>query len=212
MTFDEEFTRIYTLSKANIVLNICYENPSDIVLNTVPNVAVLSKQTKPNAHWLLVQLAIAHPNTITVRQHDFSSDIEVDAFFDQLFSIPKKLNTVTIFDDNCNFKHQKFAYLTSNKTKGQYNTAVLARSENDSRYKAMKLILPGFLLFGQKGGCHEREIIFEGLIVNPTHDFFMLTISDAKKWSIHLQYAPIEANKSLAYSLTYKRYNNGNWV
>lgn len=194
-SFEQEYSHLYEKS-GNIVLLIAHTIKPEI-----PKIALISQQQKPNYHWLVIQLASSHPNTLTVRHYDFINDREIDKFFANIFTIPKNISQMSIFDDNCNFEHNKFKYLKENRIKTDYYTARFNRNENNRRLQEMRTVLFPVKMFLKRGSAaHEREINFEGFIINPTHDFWCLEVEKADpKWSIHIQYCKLEAQKSLQY-------------
>jgi len=210
-TFNEEFLHIFSTTQDKVVISISCNKPNQEIQTQIPNIAVLSQQRKPNYHWLVVSLAILHPNPILVRNYDFENDKEVDEFFFDIFSIPKSIRFVSIFDDACNFQHNKFAFLSKKKVSVLYYTVKLNITDSKQRFDNLKKSFSVKMFAKPKGG-HEREINFEGIIIIPTNDFWMLNITDGKKWSISVLYNEIEAQKSLDYKDKYVRFLENRWL
>jgi hypothetical protein len=205
--YDEEFLHINASHQNQVKVKITYTLPAKALISQIPNIAVLTEQKKPNYHWLAINIAIAQPNTLTLRNFDFCTNEDVDRFFYDLWSIPDAVRGVTIFDDNCNFQHNKFKLLKEKKIRVFYHTSRLPHTENCNRFKEMGHIFSSYQMFIKQKGCHEREIIFEGFIINPTHDFWNLEVgTSAPKWSIHIQYNPAEARKASYYRMQYDRF------
>lgn len=197
--FDAEFANIYSTDKSNVLITIAFFTPNHTITTaTNKKIAVLSEQQKPNYHWLVVQLAICHPFTLSVDEDDFKSDLEVDKLFENVFSIPKKIEGVIIFDDYCNSEHNKFNYLKTNKIKVFYYTCVGNPAEYRQKYSNLAKVLSNKNLFyNNKGHAHTRKILFEGFIVNPDIDFKILNKSDNKVWSVHIRFSKIKYNIAL---------------
>lgn len=210
--FDEEFSRIYSTTQDKVVVTISCNQPSQKLQTIIPNIVVLSQQQKPNYHWLVANLAILHPNSILVRNHDFLDDNEIDKFFFDIFSIPRSISIVSIFDDACNFQHSKFRFLSEKKVKVLYYTVKLNIPDIQTKFNDLKRKLPSVKLFGKPKGGHEREINFDGIITIPTNDFWMLNIKDGRKWSISVLFDENGAKKSLDYTSNYKRFLDNQWV
>jgi len=209
--FDEEFLHIFSTTQDKVVVSISCNQPSQEIQHTIPNIAILSQQRKPNYHWLVVNLAILHPNPILVRNYDFENDKEVDKFFFDIFSIPKHIGGVSIFDDACNFQHNKFLFLSKNKIAVWYYTVKFGITKSIEIFNNLKKKFSSVKMFGKPNGGHEREINFEGIIVIPTNDFWMLNITNGKKWSIFVSYSESEAKKSLDYKDKYDRFLENRW-
>ncbi len=97
-SFDEEFLHIYESFFNNVILAISYEEPPESILNEIPNMGIISYSEKPNYHWLVTQLAVLHPNKVTVSCLDFATNLEIKQFFDGVFRIPKFISRMNIFD------------------------------------------------------------------------------------------------------------------
>ena len=210
--FEDEILHIFSSLKDNVVVSISCDQPSQEIQNAIPNIAILSQQQKPNYHWLVVNLAILHPNSVQVRNYDFTEDSQVDIFFNDVFYIPRKIENVSIFDDACNLKHKKFDFLSKRRSDINvfYYTAKLENASSQQRFKSLQAIFNA-KMFGKPKGGHEREINFEGIVIIPTNDFWMLNIKDDKKWTISILYNKEEAQKSLEYAKTYIRFLNNRW-
>ena len=208
--FDEEMLHIFSTIQDKVVVSLSCNQPSQEIQTQIPNIAILSQQQKPNYHWLVANLAILHPNPIQLRNYDFKNDNEIDKLFYDIFSIPKNIRFVSIFDDACNLQHKKFDFLIKNKVSVLYYTSKLNTSDSKQRFDNLtkKFLVK---MFGKPKGGHEREINFEGIIIIPTNDFWMLNVTDDKKWSISVLYHEEEAKKSLNYVDRYVRFLDNRW-
>jgi hypothetical protein len=209
--FEDEFLEIHSLQD-KFVIGIVLNPPTPKIKESVVNITIIKSVEKPNYHWLAVNLAISHPDPIMVRNYDFNNDCEVDIFFHSIFSIPKNIHVVSVFDDACNFVHNKFNFLINKKIKIYYYTKRLSVTDSKTLFNNLKKKLPSADMFGKKGGGHEREINFENIIIIPTNDFWNLNIKDGQKWSISILYSESEAQKSLNYKDNYKRFLDNRYL
>lgn len=210
--FEDEILHIFSSLKDNVVVSISCDQPSQEIQNAIPNIAILSQQQKPNYHWLVVNLAILHPFTLSVDEIDFSNDAETDKFFDDLFFIPKNISTLTIFDDYYNVdRHNKYAKIANNKNifvyycTGNHQTkSDLNGKFNKDKFKILKKKFPKLELWTKNRGAHARRIVFEGFIVNPDIDLDLLNKTDNKMWSVHIRFTEVRANEIIR--IKYKDY------
>lgn len=206
--FDDEFLTIISTIQDKVLISIACNQPSLEIQTQIPNIAVLSQQKKPNYHWLVVNLAILHPFTLSVDEIDFANDKQIDIFFDDLFSIPRKIGEVTIFDDYYNIDtHNKYAKIANHKdvyvyycTENHYRYAKRPHPDrygnfNDDKYNILKKIFPKLELKTKNKGSHARRIIFDGFIVNPDIDLDLLNKKDKKMWSVHIRFCEIRAKE-----------------
>jgi hypothetical protein len=195
-SFNDEFLSIYNTAQDNIIIGFSYLNEE--LIGSIPKLVILSKQQKTNYHWIVVQLAICHPYTLTLMESDFRDDKEINDFFYSIFTIPRKNYKVKIFDDYCNFNHDKFRFLKEKNITVYYHTS----KESRKKFNSMKRLSSSFDMYIKKNetNAHERQINFEGFIITPTHDFQCLKVHNHQsKWSIHVQYNESEYKKSISY-------------
>lgn len=216
--FDDEFIHLFTNTPSNVILALSLNDPSPAIKQAIPKIAVFTQQKKPNYHWLVVNLAICSPFTLSVDEANFTTDSEIDTFFDDLFSIPKKIESVTIFDDYHKnvfthnkynkIKKEKIYYCTSQKSE-KNNTLIPPKeiyeflTNNTEKKKFTRVILKTIPL-----GSHTRRIIFEGFVVNPDIDLSSLNRTDKKMWSVHIRFSKKLADDMIEISrgADYKQY------
>ncbi len=206
--FDEEFLHIFSTTQDKVVVSISCNKPNQEIQTQIPNIAVLSQQRKPNYHWLVVSLAILHPFTLSVDELDFKNNTQIDTFFDDLFSIPKKITSVAIFDDYYNVSgHNKYYKIAKQKdiyvsyyTVNHFNKTDYNGNLNNDKYKILKTVFPKLELQTKNKGSHTRRIVFEGFIVNPDIDLDMLNKKDNKMWSVHITFNESHANEIIKIS------------
>ncbi|MFA9186841.1 hypothetical protein AAGV33_05010 [Flavobacterium sp. FBOR7N2.3] len=208
--FDEELIHIYSVANFKVINSIGYEEPNKTILNNIPNVAVLSKQQKPNYNWLATKLAILHPNKVTFRCFEFSKNSEISQLFKDFFSIPKTISGVNIFDSQCNLNHDKFDYLLNNSIRPNYYTKFSSREKNqfERRDEIKKYFGNSTKVFLSNRGekAHGRRIIFENIIISTDEDFWNIEI-DASDWNIDIEYNEEIANKWLDRKTQYSKFN-----
>lgn len=216
-SFEEEFVRIYKIHTSRVLITIALEEPS-LTIKQITNdrIAVLSQQQKPNYHWLVVNLAILHPFTLSVDEIDFDNDAQTDKFFDDLFSIPRTISEVTIFDDYYNLgKHNKYAKIAKPKnvfvhycTKNHYKETDGNNNLNGGKYSFLKENFPKLNLHTKNRGSHTRRIIFEGFIINPDIDLDLLNKTGKKMWSVHIRFSEERAGEIIEIrNKDYKKFN-----
>lgn len=202
-TIEDEFIEIFLATQDNIVVSISCNQPSQEIQTQIPKIAVLSQQQKPNYHWLVVNLAILHPFTLSVDEIDFEKEEQIDKFFNDLFSIPKKIPSVTIFDDYYNVDgHKKYTKIANQKditvyycTRNDHEKADRQGNFNKDKYDFLKKAFPRLELYTKSKGSHTRRIIFEDFIINPDIDLDLLNKKDKKMWSVHIRFSKERANE-----------------
>lgn len=203
-SFDETFTRIYKNHQSNVLMSFSLNLPNEAIIQATNNkIAVLSQQQKPNYHWLVVNLAILHPFTLSVDEIDFEKEEQIDKFFNDLLSIPKKIPSVTIFDDYYNVDgHKKYTKIANQKdvtvyycTRNNHEKADRQGNFNKDKYDFLKKAFPRLELYTKSKGSHTRRIIFEDFIINPDIDLDLLNKKDKKMWSVHIRFSKERANE-----------------
>lgn len=203
VSFDDEFISLYNKSPSNIVLSIVYDDSSSELRNSVPNLAIFANKQKPNRDWLIIQLAMFHPNKITVYYRDFKSASEIQRFFESIFSIPKSTRRYYIFDryrgmpehfDCIRQKNQIYYYTI-------YNNAL------DYDEIKLKEFFKRLIIFTTRNPnlLHGRRIIFENFIISSHHSFDML-MPDID-WELDIKFDPEMATERLSECKEYKRRN-----
>lgn len=194
-TFDEEFLHIYHSFSKNVLISISYSEPSKPILQKIPNIAVISKRKKPNYHWLVTQLAILHPNKVTVKSLNFKKDSEVKQFFDDIFKIPKNISRMNIFDRQTNrFTHNLFDSFKNTSSVFYYTLDNKWNSLNKNTVKnAFKKIT--IHATKNKDDVHSRKLIFEGFELTSHHDFNDLLIGI--DWEIDILFSWDEAREQM---------------
>lgn len=182
---------IFSTTQDKVVVSISCNQPSQEIQKAIPNIAVLSQQQKPNYHWLVVNLAVLHPNKVTLRCFEFSTNAEITEFFRNSFKIPKAISMVNIFDNQCNLNHNKFDYVVKNSLRVSYFTKFSSREKNqfDRKDEIKNQFGNSARVFlsnrGQK--AHGRRVIFENIIITSDEDFWNLEVN-ASDWNIDIEY------------------------
>jgi len=190
--FGDEILHIFSATQDKVVVSISCNQPSQEIQNVIPNIAILSQQQKPNYHWLVVNLAILHPNKVTLRCFEFSTNAEINEFFENAFIIPKAISMVNIFDTQCNLNHDKFDYVVNNSLRVSYFTKFASREKSQFDRKdeiknhfgnSAKVFLSNR---GQK--AHGRRVVFESIIITSDEDFWNLEVNGSD-WNIDVEYS-----------------------
>ncbi len=207
---DEEIIHIFSVSNFRVINCIGYNEPSNTIMDVIPNVAVSSQQVKPNYNWLAVNLAISHPNKITLRCFEFSNNLEISLLFRNVFRMPKIITEVNIYDSQCNLNHDKFDFIKENTIRTNYFTKFSSREKNQyNRRDEIKNYLgnSGRVFLSNRGQkVHGRRIIFENLIITIDEDFWNIEVN-ASDWNIDIEYSEDISPKWLSRNIQYTRFN-----
>lgn len=185
--FDDEILHMLAATQDKVVISIACNQPSQEVQNSIPNIAILSHQQKPNYHWLVVKLAILHPNKATVNCFDFQTNDEIKAFFDGIFSIPKQITIVNIFDrQTTDFNHNRFDSIRTTKSIKYFTFAhkyiIQDIDTIKDFFKRVKIFTTK-----TKNITHGRRLLFENFVVISDNDFNNL--NEGEDWNIDIQYS-----------------------
>lgn len=192
-TFEEEFLHIYENSSKNVLISISYSEPSQSILQKIPNIAIVSNCKKPNYHWLVTQIAILHPNTVTVNWFDFQNDDEIKKFFDDVFKIPKLISRINIFDrETRQFGHNRFDFFRK-KVSVFYYTFHHRDFLSDEPSIKLAFRKVRIQTTRNKTDIHGRRLIFEGFILSADHAFNEIVLGG--DWKIDIQFSYSEATK-----------------
>lgn len=188
--FDEEILSIYDNSTENLSICIAYSKPDSKILNHIPNIAILSECEKPNYHWLVTQLAVNHPNKVTVKWSDFKDNNQIQQFFNDIFKIPKRISRVNIFDRYKRFAHTKF-----NSFKDTCNVSYFTLYIRSEYFQDEILIKRHFRKVrihttANKDIAHGRRIVFENILVKTDNSFENLDLPG--DWDIDIQISPAD--------------------
>ena len=203
--FDEEFLHIYQSFTRSVLVSVSYIKPTDTITKAIPNIVILSDSKKPNYHWLAIQLAIQHPNKVSVDCFDFNDDDEIKRFFYDAYRLPKSISRMHIFDrQTIQFAHKNFDsfkkkisvfYYTYQHKDFSLDEPVLRR-EFANKIK--------ILITRNKNSLHSRKLVFEGFVLTSNHDFNELLIGG--DWEIDLLFSQSEATKWIARCSNFREY------
>lgn len=185
--FDDEILHIFSATQDKVLVSISCNQPSKEIHNAIPNIAILSQQQKPNYHWLVVNLAILHPNKVTVNCFDFQIDDEIRAFFDDIFKIPRQLSVISIFDrQTADFSHNRFDTIRTTKSVRYYTFAhrnfIYDIDTIKDFFRRVKIFTTKI-----KNITHGRRLLFENVVIISDNDFNNLNIGE--DWNIDIQYS-----------------------
>ncbi|MGI4885677.1 MAG: hypothetical protein ACRYFR_12025 [Janthinobacterium lividum] len=207
VNMEEEASHLNSLSRSATILNIAYKNP---IVATLPKVAIVSEHSKPNYHWLVCNLAILHPNKVTVNCWDFTNNTQIKHFFNYIYSLSKLFNSVNVFDTQCNLDHDKFDSIIR-KTQINYYTRKAHSNRNpmgdEDNFDLLKnKFISNFKMFTvESRRAHGRRIVFNDVVVTIDNDYWNL-ITDAQDWSIDVQISATDASQWLQRTSFYRQF------
>ncbi len=157
-----------------------------------PKIAVIDAVQKPNIHWQRINLAAF--NTFNVRYLDFLTQIDINSFFNTVFSATT-IQKVLVFDRHFQNigKHKVFGYLEKQNIPMEFYTLKLqdknltAQQDNDMRLAAS--INPSFYTTDIDDLTHERMVAFEGFLIETNDDFAQLKPT-RETWRVDITYSP----------------------
>lgn len=131
---------------------------------------------KPNKCWLIFNILSNMP--ITVRYNDFSSNKEIEKFFETIFNFLDPSDELYILDSYCNIQnHKLFNPIRKKGIKINVNTSSF--NKNSFEIVRLRSILKEY--FGKKNTyvkfssdkklIHERTIAFKDIVIESNHDF-----------------------------------------
>jgi hypothetical protein len=184
---DDEFLEIAQHAKIPLLLPaIVIDNKKYISI--IPFLIIANEAKPINRHWIILELL--SNNLCNVSYQDFKKDSEITSFFETVFSIPKYITSVYIFDRDHNTK-------LLSKLKGkkvEFYTLLKAGSYNEHLRKEVKKELRKNLggslklyFTNNSGLLHERKIIFENIILTIDNSHNNLTIAEPT-WEIIIAY------------------------
>ncbi len=194
LPFKEQFKEIAINSKISFLIPITLSNIEEYI-QEIENLIIVDQAEKVNKHWIAIELLTN--NLCNVSFVDFKSDIEINAFFENIFKLPKFIKQVKIFN-----RDQDYRYLT--KIKGcNIDYYTLMNGSNANRHirnetkKDIQKELGGKLKLmytSNRRIIHERKIIFDNLIVTLDNSLENITINEPT-WEIYLNYDKEKASK-----------------
>jgi hypothetical protein len=195
-TFDEEFLHIYQSIRNNVFITISYTDPNELIIQSVPNIAILSKQVKPNYHWLVTQIAILHPNTVTINCFNFVDNNQINQFFADMFKIPKRISRINILTRQTReFNQDKFCFdiktIPVYYYTYQHKNFHLDEADIRAFFRRVKIFITRKL-----SELHGRRIIFDGFVLSSDHDFNELEAGG--DWKIDIQFSSSDCQNWLA--------------
>jgi len=195
---EDEFCFIASAISSNLFIPI-----TEIPLPTLPTTVSIASRIKPNRDWQLSEFAAN--SSIRVKYHDFTADAEINNFFLNLFNLPNTINQLYYFDSYAKnvLIHSHFNVLTTKAIPCEVYTF-----GKRTRYVDLSLLelqtLKGSIISVLGTLCrvfytldnkliHERKVMFNGIIIDSTHDFAELLISN-KTWIVDVSYSQADIN------------------
>lgn len=190
--FDDEFVEI--ASKAKIpflipIVNVDLHNH----INEIPFLTIAHNASPINKHWITLELLTN--NVCNVSYQDFKNDAEIASFIKNIFSIPKYIRNVSVFNrdhDTTLLSSIKGLYIN-------YFTVLNSGKSNELNRKQIKKDLQKALggklklyYTSNPRQIHERKIIFEDLLVTIDNAHINLTVAEPT-WEIFISYNKVKA-------------------
>lgn len=156
------------------------------------------KDTSLNSNFLI---KILQNNQITFRSSDFSSNTEIDKFFNKMIDCSKTNKEVIIISRYNNFSCNLIQKVKSKFSKKEYWTTLKQDNCSTNNVPLMKIQLGTSLKVytGKKKDIHERKIIIGNMILEFDDDF------DKIKSSLHAWTGSCIINENIVSSLSQKR-------
>jgi len=184
---DEEFIEIATNAKVPLLIPIINDDSNNLI-NKVPFLTVIQKAIPVNRHWITLELLSA--SFCNVSYQNFKNDAEINSFIQSVFSIPKYIRNVTVFD-----RDQNSNLLSTLKGHHIYFFTFLNAGRNNELYrkqvkKDLQKTLGGKLKLYYTNNprqLHERKIIFEDILITIDNAHINLTVAEPT-WEIFITY------------------------
>jgi hypothetical protein len=195
-SFKEEFLHLARNNSFEFQLAI-----SESPVPEFPKMVCYSQLDKPNYHWTLTQLAAFH--MVSVHRRDFAGQKYIDVFFDDLFSLPIKMNEVYYFDRKCSnscrhnyfrklksINHPVNVYTFGSKFENKMNVHFSASDFSKLKSNLNTALGNSLRLFYTHANnlSHDRKILFNYLTIEPNHDFGELKMTNTT-WKVDLTYS-----------------------
>lgn len=189
---DELFIEIAINSKYPLLVPISEQDNSNNAIK-LPSLTVVNKASPVNRHWLILELLSS--GSCNVSYIDFKNDNQILDFIKDVFSIPKFIRNITIFNRDQNpkmlpsIKGKNIEYYTY--FNGSKQNEYLRRQSKKDLQKSLGGKLKLFYTSNPRK-LHERKIIFEDILVTFDNSHENLTIGEPT-WEIFISF---DKNKS----------------
>jgi hypothetical protein len=189
---DKEFVALSNLPGISLLIPIAFMQKSTIE-NQVSFICIKEKVIKPNSHWIKMEILM---DTKCIVSHlDFKGNPDIQKYIGDIFSLPRFIKAVSIFDREQNssckifFKHRNIKYFTLFRNVQLYEKRSILNDLQKDLGRKLEL-------WATKNGklIHERKIIFENLILTCDNSFCNITC-DEPTWEITFYYSPIVAKE-----------------
>ncbi|MCS3801432.1 hypothetical protein [Niastella sp. OAS944] len=193
-TLMQEFIEIAKTAKVPLLIPVTIKDVNNLI-GIIPFLTIFEHATPINRHWLIIELL--SKNICNVSYQNFKTDKEIIKFFKEVFSIPKYITTVSIFD-----REQNTVYLSSIKGKHiEFYTIQSGGKQNEHIRKQTKKQLINSLggkvkLFytSDPRKLHERKVIFENIILTIDNSLNNITVAEPT-WELTITYDSEKAKK-----------------
>lgn len=141
-----------------------------------------------------------------LRYSDFESKNQIIDFFNSLYNLPKRINSVIIFERYANVNHPYFDFFNDNNIEVRYyklNANLIDGNALKKKFKRVSLFNTS-----NQDLIHERSIIFDNFVINLDEDPFCLD-AVRKTWTIAVEYSDKAVNDL---TLKCKEFNKVSYV
>jgi len=202
---DDEFIQLHENHQENILFTFII-NYKATFLNIIDRLTIIDQSNPINKDWIYLNLAANEK--VIIKPDNFTTLLEIQDFFRNIYEIPKIIRDVNIFNDYYNFTPDDcFKYLSENGvqvcyySKGKIKDSGVWRLYTSSELSDIKTKLQSkfpnrFKYFTTTNFAitHKRRIAFENIIVYADIDFPQVKISN-NNWIITLEFSEIEYGK-----------------
>lgn len=189
LSFNQQLEEIYNKINIEYIIPLSINETSPLNQNKVfNNIVYINEQTALKKDTIVTSILLN--KTINFSFNDFTDDLQINTFFEDLFKIPKIIKKVYIFN-----REQDSKFLDSLKSSNIEYYTLMTRMFSDkhlhlSTLRDLRKILGGRLKIFSTSNyriIHERKIIIDGFIITIDNSFQNLTINEPT-WEISLTF------------------------
>jgi hypothetical protein len=203
-SLEDEFISILNLEDEGVTIAFSISKSPKLSSHKKKNkIAALTSYSKLSDEWVLLNIAATH--NLKVRYYDFTSNSQIDKFFETIFAIPKKIDEVHIFDRYCNVNHNLYKSIAKKKIniKCFKLKASLADIEPINSYFGK----PCEIWNTNRGDLlHERNVLFNNFIIESNEDPVNVAV-DRKTWTFNIQYSKEDYSRLISKKTEFNLYS-----
>lgn len=147
--------------------------------------AALSNLSNQRDH-IFYDLAARGKMGITLWQHNFQTNLEIETFFNYLYDL-RQGDSVDIFDAFTNFTHNYHDKMINENARFNYYTKSIYNivDRNDNKREIIAKYLRVTVRRAQRNQIHERRVMFMDMIIEVSNDWQNLLIEEPT-WKIDI--------------------------